>query len=208
MSVEELEKGMKNRGKQTTDEQEDIMGDKIEAAVGEEFAIQVMQFEGDPCWNMEPGRGMAGPIDVTMATFPNQAWNAVDAYQTNLANTTEISMGPFIGGNAEPLYHINTVPDGSNLNVWGTPVFHFDTGNNCMYGGFQQGEIQMLVPCDGQSGMMIQAPIQLSAKGKELVKEGSTIKGRKLTVAEKGKAKVIATGHKTLRKEYGSKEQV
>lgn len=48
VSVEELSRGTKNQGKQRMDGQKDLMMDKMEVVGGEEFAIQVLQFDGEP----------------------------------------------------------------------------------------------------------------------------------------------------------------
>lgn len=113
-----------------------------------------------------------------------------------MTNTMGISMGPFVSGNAETFYHFSVCQDGFNINAWGPPVLPIDAGPNFMFGGFHQGEEQMSVLSGGQAGGVIPANMQLSTKGKDPVKEGSTRKERKHTTSDKGKVKVIATGHK------------
>lgn len=185
----------------------------MEMAAGEEFAVQVLNLEGNH--NLLSGSedhmgvlgghamaegGSSGGLEYILQSAGIGAghfWNTAGTFQSNVATAMGVSMGPFISGPVDPLLQFNSCQEWSNLNTWGSSTVPFDAGTNVVVCGTQLMENEQR---GGQSeyigARMIMAETLPSPKGKKIAMEESGKKGRRAPVAGRGKARAIQAGHK------------
>lgn len=216
VNADELARGVKSRGKQVLEEPDANMNDNMEVAIGEDFAAQVLHFEGDQNPFEGGGRSFTEPAGGSFfdnnnsmnyecymqatGMGPNQLWNATGATLNSRANSMAISIGPFFGGQFEPVYQFNPGQEWPNINVWGPPALPCDAGPNIIMGDMQQSPADQNIILSGESQGGIVISEKPSNKGKEATKEISLRKGRRSTGAGKGKAKATTIGHKNVPK--------
>lgn len=119
----------------------------------------------------------------------------------NVDTTQKISVqtnvGPQFSSLLEPFYHCSTNQEWANFNYLSSSLIPVYAGDSVLVEGQQQDNLEhnYLLNLDhANKGVTIST--QSSTKGKAIVPNVGSKKGKKQVAVNKGKTKVIATGHK------------